>query len=269
MDQGKRTRQWINFFLTTLSMNALLRSTTPRSTSTLRQRRRTRSQGRGCSTWRGSRLRSWRATPQPWPPPTTAACQAWPEKSWRVRAQRPWCWLHHCHPHTPPYYHCHHRLPHCHTTVGEHKHQDPGAGLTNFRLPGQKARSEGFQSFSKRFLTQIFTWRRCLTIMKRWTERRSRIRRRNWKRKSSLLSRTRTGRWGYVFNDICTNIIIIIISTIIFFIAMPYMQESSGGLKAFDSFHNVEKVDPHSMRWHPPIVRNYFGVKMFSYQEPK
>ena len=139
------------FFLTTLSMNALLRSTTPRSTSTLRQRRRTRSQGRGCSTWRGSRLRSWRATPQPWPPPTTAACQAWPEKSWRVRAQRPWCWLHHCHPHTPPYYHCHHRLPHCHTTVGEHKHQDPGAGLTNFRLPGQKARSEGWSPHSKLF----------------------------------------------------------------------------------------------------------------------
>ena len=158
--------------------------------------------------------------------------------SWRAQAARPWCWPHQF---SPP---------------------RPESQIWRLELVL-------IQSFSKRFLTQIFTWRRCLTIMKRWPQRRSRIRRRNWKRKSSLLSRTRIGRWGYVFNDICTNIIIIIISTIIFIIAMPYMQESSGGLKAFDSFHNVEKVDPHSMRWPPPIVRNYFGVKMFSYQEPK
>ena len=163
------------------------------------------------------------------------------------------------------YYHCHHQLESTSTKTLV-------LASPIFASPARKPDLKVgvlIPSFSKRFLTQIFTWRRCLTIMKRWTERRSRIRRRNWKRKSSLLSRTRTGRWGYLFNDICTNIIIIIISTIIFFIAMPYMQESSGGLKAFDSFHNVEKVDPHSMRWHPPIVRNYFGVKMFSYQEPK
>ena len=139
--------------------------------------------------------------------------------SWRAQAARPWCWPHQF---SPP---------------------RPESQIWRLELVL-------IQSFSKRFLTQIFTWRRCLTIMKKWTERGSRIRRRNWKRKSSLLSRTRTGRWGCVFNDICTNIVIIMIPTIIFIIAMPYIQESSGGLKAFDSFHNVEKE-----RWPPTIVQ--------------